>query len=219
MSKKIHSYQSNDIEIRYDVARCIHAAECVHGAPAVFDPQAKPWIKPEAADGDTVAAVVMRCPTGALHFRRLDDGAEETPAASNTVTVAADGPLYVRGDVTVADAAGNLMLEDTRIALCRCGASKTKPLCDGSHKGIEFEDGGAVETGAPASAEPPPEGGKLRITCTANGPYLVAGAATLVDAFGESAGAAQGAALCRCGASNKKPFCDGSHKRVGFSSD
>jgi CDGSH-type Zn-finger protein/uncharacterized Fe-S cluster protein YjdI len=218
MSKKIHSYQSNAIEIRYDVARCIHAAECVHGAPAVFDPQAKPWIKPEAADGDAVAAVVMRCPTGALHFRRLDGGDEEAPAASNTVTVAADGPLYVRGDVTLVDAAGNVLLEDTRIALCRCGASKTKPLCDGSHKGIEFEDDGTVSARA-ASAEAAPDNGKLRLTCTADGPYLAAGAAIIVDAFGESAGVAHGAALCRCGASNQKPFCDGSHKRVGFRSD
>ena len=44
----------------------------------VFDPWARPWVRPEAADPDTVAEIVMRCPSGALHFRRLDDGPQES---------------------------------------------------------------------------------------------------------------------------------------------
>jgi hypothetical protein len=45
------------------------AAECVRGMPAVFDPAKRPWIAPDAADAETLAAVIRRCPTGALHSR------------------------------------------------------------------------------------------------------------------------------------------------------
>ncbi len=53
-------------------------------------------------------------------------------------------------------------------------------------------------------------------TCE-NGPFLVTGPFRLVDAGGdEFAVEKETVALCRCGASTKKPFCDGTHSRVGF---
>ena len=44
MSGKIREYSSDGITVTYDAKRCIHAAECVHGVPEVFDPERKPWI-------------------------------------------------------------------------------------------------------------------------------------------------------------------------------
>lgn len=56
----------------------------------------------------------------------------ERPAA--TVTVYPDGPLVVRGDVEVRDLSGAVAAPGAHtIALCRCGRSARKPLCDGSH--------------------------------------------------------------------------------------
>jgi 3-phenylpropionate/trans-cinnamate dioxygenase ferredoxin subunit len=49
-----------------------------------------------------------------------------------------------------------------------------------------------------------------------NGPYLVAGKVTLLDATGKKIEAGEKIALCRCGASTNKPFCDGTHSKVGF---
>ena len=49
-----------------------------------------------------------------------------------------------------------------------------------------------------------------------NGPYLVKGSVELVDALGNCIEAEETFVLCRCGHSRTKPFCDGSHKRVGF---
>ena len=50
-----------------------------------------------------------------------------------------------------------------------------------------------------------------------NGPYLVTGAVTLVDHDGNDIVVeGQTIALCRCGQSNTKPFCDGTHKACGF---
>ena len=53
-----------------------------------------------------------------------------------------DGPLVVEGEVTLVDAEGNLLsytTEKPAIALCRCGASKDKPFCDGSHRHCQFQ--------------------------------------------------------------------------------
>jgi len=48
------------------------------------------------------------------------------------------------------------------------------------------------------------------------GPYLVAGRVSLLDASGKKIEAGEKIALCRCGASTTKPFCDGTHTKVGF---
>jgi hypothetical protein len=84
----------------------------------------------------------MTCPTGALHFRRLDGGAQEEPDAETTIEPRPNGPLFVRGRVRIVDSEGELIRQDTRVALCRCGASKNKPFCDGSHLTIGFDAGG-----------------------------------------------------------------------------
>ena len=53
-----------------------------------------------------------------------------------------------------------------------------------------------------------------------SGPYLVQGGATVTDADGTAYEAGGDAiALCRCGSSENKPFCDGTHTRIGFNAD
>ena len=58
----------------------------------------------------------------------------------------------------------------------------------------------------------------VKITIRPNGPYLVEGEVELIDVNGAKVdtGGQQRIALCRCGASTKKPFCDGTHSKVGF---
>ena len=87
-----------------------------------------------------LAEVVMRCPAGALHFRRLDGGPQEPESDGVSVRATTNGPLHVRGKVTILDQAGHVVREDTRMALCRCGASANKPFCDGSHARVRFRD-------------------------------------------------------------------------------
>ena len=134
------SYRSDDIVVTFEPRLCIHSERCVHGAPTVFDPKAKPWIQPQHASADAIAAVVAQCPTGALQYERLDGGAPEQPDASPSIHVVPGGPLHVRGEVTVQDAEGRVFRRTTRVALCRCGASANKPYCDGSHTRIGFAD-------------------------------------------------------------------------------
>ncbi len=90
-------------------------------------------------DADRIAETILTCPTGALHFRRLDGGAQEEPNEPTTIDPRPNGPLLVRGRVRIVDKDSNLLREDTRAALCRCGASGNKPFCDGTHRTIGFE--------------------------------------------------------------------------------
>ena len=211
------AYHSEKITVSFDLERCIHSAECVRGLPGVFDTEKRPWIQPDKSHPDCVAEVVMRCPTGALQFERRDGGDEETAPSENIVAVAANGPLYVRGDVELRDSTGTTLLKDTRVALCRCGESTNKPFCDNSHKQANFRDAGVL--GVRLASKPAADGGKLRIVPAVDGPLLLNGEVEIQSADGETAYRGTKTALCRCGRSANKPFCDGSHAEVAWRSD
>ena len=218
MKEKVYTYESDDIEVRYDLARCIHAAECVRGRPKVFNPKRKPWVEPGHVDADAVAQVIVRCPTGALKFVRKDDGPEEAAPPENRVTVNPDGPLFVRGDVTIQTNDGETVLRDTRVALCRCGQSKNKPLCDGSHTDAGFtHEGGLSVTGLATTPPDEQPDGPLTIVLKQNGPFLLKGPFEVKGSYASVYG--EKVSLCRCGGSARKPFCDGSHRTNGFVSE
>ena len=132
------TYASDAIEVLWEPRLCIHVRNCVKGLPQVFVPEARPWVVVDAADAEAVAATIETCPTGALHYRRLDGGGQEEPPTETTVEPRPNGPLFVRGPIRIVDPEGRLIREDTRVALCRCGASENKPFCDGSHLQIGF---------------------------------------------------------------------------------
>jgi uncharacterized Fe-S cluster protein YjdI/CDGSH-type Zn-finger protein len=136
----IRYYAGQEIEITYDTLRCIHAAECVRGLPEVFDHTRRPWVDPAGALPNAVAAVIERCPSGALHYARLDGGVAEEPADPTEIMAVRNGPLFIRGLVQLRGVDGGVLIEDTRMALCRCGASANKPFCDNSHRRIAFRD-------------------------------------------------------------------------------
>jgi len=217
MSGKVREYEGEKIVVHYDVKRCIHVAECVEGLPRAFQRDRRPWVDPDAARADEIAEVIGRCPTGALHFRRSDNGAAEPMPIENMAALAPDGPVYVKGDVEVVDGDGSLKLADVRMALCRCGASENKPFCDGRHTEAGFQDPGQLVNPKPRPDGYSP-GGKLTVTPLADGPVRVEGALEVRSADGQQSSFHDTKVhFCRCGASQKKPFCDGSHKAIGFS--
>jgi CDGSH-type Zn-finger protein/uncharacterized Fe-S cluster protein YjdI len=208
---KLHRYEGRAGIVTYDAKRCIHAAECVHGLPAVFDPNAKPWVNPNGADTAALAATVARCPSGALTIEQPDGQVASSPAV-NTATLTANGPTYLRGDIAVVSSDG-VVRNETRMALCRCGASQNKPYCDGSHNAAGFLDGGVLP--ANSVTGPPSAGGKLTVTPLPNGPVKCEGPLTITGSAG-GVTTTDKAFLCRCGASANKPYCDGAHRKVGF---
>jgi uncharacterized Fe-S cluster protein YjdI len=135
--KRLQVYEADEVTVTFDPNLCIHAQECVRGLPAVFDPRARRWIRPERASADAVAAAVARCPTGALRAAR-HQGEAPAPPVSATVRAGRDGPLYLRGRVRIENDDGELLAEVEVAALCRCGATANPPFCDGSHERIGF---------------------------------------------------------------------------------
>src|SRR5258705_148220 len=94
-------YANDRIEVPWEPAFCIHAAECLRGLPAVFDNQRRPWIIVDNGSPGDAGAVIQRCPTGALHFRRLDGGPQDPVAEATTTQERPNAPLLVRGNVTI----------------------------------------------------------------------------------------------------------------------
>ena len=139
MTENLRHYADERIDITYDAERCIHVAECLRGLPAVFDTARRPWVLPSGASADAIAEVIERCPSGALHYTRLDGGPNEAAPDHTTITPRRRGPLYVRGDLEIRLPDGTV-IKDTRATLCRCGLSDNKPFCDNSHRRSNFDD-------------------------------------------------------------------------------
>ena len=212
MTGKVEEVRGRQVVIRFDGGRCIHSRNCVLGRPDVFVPNVEgEWIHPDRATPDEVAHLAVVCPSGAITYERLDRGPQESPPKVNTVHVRENGPLALHAPHAVADQPPAL-----RATLCRCGASQNKPWCDGSHTGIGFQ-----ATGEPATKESQPlalRDGPVTITPTADGPLKLEGPIELVSGTGRTINRITETWLCRCGASGNKPYCDGSHRRIGFKS-
>jgi len=135
----LKQYEAPGIVVHWEPKLCIHVSNCIRALPHVFDPKARPWVNVLAASGDELAAAIEGCPTGALTYVRTDGAPQEPPESPTRVQPRPNGPLFVRGDVQVIDAQGNVTRKATRIALCRCGQSNNKPYCDLSHRAIGFK--------------------------------------------------------------------------------
>ena len=217
MTRKELEYESDAIIVTYDPKRCIHAEECIHGLPGVFEKDRRPWIDPTQGQADAIAAVVTRCPAGALSFERKDGGPAESAPSQNTAVLAQDGPLYAAGRIEIATSEG--VQNETRVAFCRCGASKNKPFCDNSHVEAGFVDTGEIGDGRLVPAGQSSPDAPIGFTAAPNGPLLVNGPLTVRSTDGSQSRSGTKGALCRCGASEKKPFCDGTHNAIGFEAD
>ncbi|HEX2623615.1 MAG TPA: CDGSH iron-sulfur domain-containing protein [Phototrophicaceae bacterium] len=217
MTDKIHEYHTEGITVQYNLKRCIHAEACVSRLRQVFDPDKRPWIQPEHASADQIAEAISYCPSGALHSARHDEDAAEAIPMENRVSIQANGPLYLRGDLDLMLVDGDPLTE-TRLALCRCGASNNKPFCDNAHLDIHFEHEGVVSPEKYQISEIG-TGGKLVITPTRNGSVKLEGNFEITDAAGNIVYRGTKTWVCRCGGSGNKPFCDGSHKQVGLVAD
>jgi CDGSH-type Zn-finger protein/uncharacterized Fe-S cluster protein YjdI len=214
--KKVFDYEGTEADVHWDARLCIHIGECGRADNQLFVGGRQPWCQPDLVSVEEIAEVVGRCPTGALTYERKDGGAGEAAQAGNVVSVMYNGPLYFRGDLEIDGAEEDMAGVRFRAALCRCGQSQSKPFCDNSHEDVEFRDAGAVGESGEGFEDP---GGTLEVARAPNGPLLLSGNFTIVAASGRKAWKGKKAALCRCGQSKHKPFCDGSHKAAGFEAE
>ena len=196
--------------IEFDAQKCIHSRHCVLDRPDVFVPNVPgEWIHPDAATADEVVELARNCPSGAIVARRVDGGPDEAAPLVNTLRVLENGPLALHAPLAVDGAAIGW-----RATLCRCGQSKSKPYCDGSHAAAGF-----AATGEPPAKESQPlaqRDGPVQVTPLLDGPLKVQGPLEVVTGTGHTINRATELYLCRCGHSKSKPYCDASHKKAGF---
>jgi len=138
----------------------------------------------------------------------------------NVIQPQINGPLKVSGDIEIVAADGTVLKRMTEAWLCRCGKSANKPFCDSAHKAAGFRDAVAVSPEyQPKALDPGAPGTQLRITLKTNGPLRCFGEMQIADGKGAAAWIGGQASLCRCGGSKSKPFCDGTHRDIGFAAD
>lgn len=134
-----------------------------------------------------------------------------------------NGPCILQGIATLGRE-GEATPQSVRdVALCRCGGAREKPVCDATHVRIGF----VAPAAAVADAMPDVNDVRARLAALsqrvlpdlivmAHGPYAVSSS---IELRGVPLAGTGRYLLCRCGASQHKPFCDGAHARVQFSDD
>jgi CDGSH-type Zn-finger protein/uncharacterized Fe-S cluster protein YjdI len=209
----VEEIRGKKVLLKFESARCIHSRRCVLSRPDVFVPNvAGEWIHPDNATPEEISALALNCPSGAIAYERLDGGPGETAPIVNLVRVRENGPLAIHAELAIEGQEPRF-----RATLCRCGDSKAKPFCDGSHVKAGFKS-----TGEPAILESQPLAGRngaLKVTPSKNGPLVVSGNLEIVSGTGHTINRVTKTALCRCGQSSNKPYCDGTHNKVGFKSE
>lgn len=213
-SPAVEEIESPSLTLVYEGKRCIHARHCVTWGPNVFLANVQgPWIHPEAMDVEGLVEIAHLCPSGAIRYRRKDGRPDESAPPVNLLAVREAGPYALRAELRInGEAAG------FRATLCRCGASKNKPFCDGSHHEVEFEATGEPKTGTQTDMLAVRDG-PLQVEPQVNGPLDITGNLEITSGTGRMVARTTRVRLCRCGASGNKPFCDGSHARIGFVAD
>ena len=135
------AYRGREITIHDNRGVCAHAGHCTQNLTSVFRNDEEPWIEPDGATVERIIEVVKRCPSGALSYA-LDNVEYACYEGEPKIVVSKDGPYEVAGAPELRLESGESPTPNSkdRYTLCRCGGSKNKPFCDGTHWEIEFKD-------------------------------------------------------------------------------
>jgi CDGSH-type Zn-finger protein len=138
LEDRVKTYEGNNITIYDNRGVCSHDESCTRLLPAVFDKDKRPWIDPDGASVAEIIDTIEKCPSGALSYgigsRRYQE-LDREPAIQTTK----DGPLKITGGIILKDDQGCQPECREHYTLCRCGESKNKPFCDGSHDAHDFK--------------------------------------------------------------------------------
>jgi len=132
-------YVREELTVHDNRGICQHAGFCTDKLAAVFRAHAEPFVDLGGADKDAIIQQVRQCPSGALSYS-IDGVEYRDQDREPTITVSKDGPYRVTGGIDLPDEARAEGASTEHYALCRCGGSKNKPFCDGTHWYIKFRD-------------------------------------------------------------------------------
>jgi len=147
MPKDILHYTNGEVTVVWKPKVCIHSTLCWKELIEVFNPRERPWIKMDGATTGQIIEQVRKCPSGALSYFLNDEAGK--PADEKVISEAAqllkievtpNGPYLIHSQCLIIHSNGNEETKTGTVALCRCGSSKTKPYCDGSHDEAGFKE-------------------------------------------------------------------------------
>jgi CDGSH-type Zn-finger protein len=131
------TYGTASFAVTDDRSLCAHMGFCSRGSVNVWS------LAPQCDDTESrrmVIEMIRRCPSGRLQYALGPDAPAEEEDLASEIAVVDGGPLWVRGGIPVEASDGFQYEVRNRVALCRCGHSKKKPFCDGSHWEAGFTD-------------------------------------------------------------------------------
>ena len=141
--KEIHA-GSTDIVIKRDYSICAESGFCGNRLAN---------IKKLAKGTDDsivraqVIAMIERCPSGSYSYSLVENAPDIEADLPKQIALATEmtsdgpiqGPLWVTGNITIERADGQPVETRNRVTLCRCGQSKNKPFCDGTHRDLGID--------------------------------------------------------------------------------
>jgi len=144
----IKEYSNGEITVYWRAELCIHSANCLIGLPNVFNTKKRPWINVHATGSKEIMKIVDTCPSRALTYMKSTKFVTSKPRKTvkkkpkfARIQILKDGPALITGNFIIRDSNKRKVNYDNEVAaICRCGASKKKPFCDGSHLAEEFKD-------------------------------------------------------------------------------
>ncbi|MEI7661562.1 MAG: (4Fe-4S)-binding protein [Bacteroidota bacterium] len=144
----VKEFSNGEVTVYWKPELCIHSANCLIGLPEVFNSKKKPWINVHASNSKEIMKIIDTCPSRALTYLKSNKFVTSKPRATAKmkskfarVHILKNGPALITGNFIVRDAKKKkIKIEGEVAAICRCGGSKKKPFCDGSHLRIGFTD-------------------------------------------------------------------------------
>ncbi|MEN8832659.1 CDGSH iron-sulfur domain-containing protein [Pacificibacter sp.] len=127
------------VTVSYTPVLCGHIGECQRLHRVVFDPRKQPWIQPENGTLDGIKSVISACPSGALRLSIDESIPVHIDSDEVSVKVVKNGP-YVVKNVPLDAVFNGVGANEKEYILCRCGQSKNKPFCDGTHFDVKWKD-------------------------------------------------------------------------------
>jgi CDGSH-type Zn-finger protein len=139
IADKRENYEGEKVTIHDNRGICAHAGHCTDGLPSVFRLKQEPWIDAQGAPAEEIIETIRKCPSGALSYTA--DGVEHRDREGlAAIFVSPNGPYVVTGGPQLLDTPRGEHASTEHFTLCRCGGSKNKPFCDGSHWYDNFSD-------------------------------------------------------------------------------
>jgi CDGSH-type Zn-finger protein len=137
---KRDKYIGKEITIHDNRGICSHIGYCTDSLPEVFKLGQEPWIDPDGASKEKIIETIKKCPSGALSYS-VDGKEYRDQEREPLVTVTKNGPYAVTGGIEIVGHKERAdEVSEEHFTLCRCGSSKNKPFCDGTHWSIGFKD-------------------------------------------------------------------------------